>query len=207
MRFALRWCLSPLVLAGVASRRNRCCAPTARPGDLVAVTGYLGDVGRGSTANAGESPPASPAEAADYLTNGATGRPEPNGSPPGMGTGPTPGCVTAMDISDGLSDDLAKLCLASRVSAQIEADRVPIHPLLRETFPDECLAMALNGGEDYHLLFVASLAQLEEVNAHLLQPATVVGRINAGEPGRVTVVDSSGAEISAARRGWDHFAP
>ncbi len=174
----------------------------ACPGELVAVTGYLGDSAGGLKLML-EDIPASP-EAAEHLKD-AHRRPVPD-----VDAGQVlarAGVATAMDISDGLCDDLGKLCLASRVSAQIESGHIPIHPLLRETFPDECLAMALNGGEDYKLLFVASPAQLEEANASLPQPAAVVGRITVGEPGRVTVVDPSGAETPANRRGWDHFAP
>jgi len=65
--------------------------------------------------------------------------------------------VTSMiDVSDGLSSDLAHICRASGVGAEIEADSVPIDPALGAHFsPDECLDLALNGGEDFELLFTA----------------------------------------------------
>ncbi len=66
---------------------------------------------------------------------------------------------TAMiDLSDGLSSDLAHLCRASKVGAKIYADRIPMDKNLEtiaETF-DEKLNYALNGGEDYELLFTVS---------------------------------------------------
>ena len=196
---------SPVVFITVALTGVTHGAPmlrsTAEPGGLIAVTGYLGDSAGGLKLML-ENFPASP-EAAAHL-KGAHRRPIPD-----VDVGQVlarAGVDTAMDISDGLCDDLGKLCLASRVAAQVESPCVPIHPLLRETFPDESLAMALNGGEDYKLLFVASPAQMDAANAALPQPATVVGRITAGKPGMVTVVDPSGAEAPVSRQGWDHFA-
>jgi len=68
------------------------------------------------------------------------------------------GIVTSMiDISDGLSSDLWHLCEMSGVGAEIDAELIPVDPLLTEHFPaNECLAFALNGGEDFELLFTAS---------------------------------------------------
>ncbi len=63
-----------------------------------------------------------------------------------------------IDLSDGLSSDLAHLCRASKTGARIYADKIPLHKNLKaiaETF-DEKLNYALNGGEDYELLFTAN---------------------------------------------------
>ena len=189
-----------VALSGVASAKPM-LRSTARPEDVVVVTGELGSSAGGLKLML-EGLDASE-EAAEHLKN-AHRRPVPD-----VAAGQVlaeSGVATAMDVSDGLCDDLGKLCRASGVAAEIEASLVPIHPLLREVFPGECVGMALNGGEDYKLLFTASPEQAEAVNAHLPRPATVVGRITAGEPGRVTVLDPSGAEVSSGRRGWDHFA-
>ena len=174
---------------------------TAQPGDVVAVTGWLGSSAGGlklMLEGLGAS-----SEAAEHLKN-AHRRPVPD-----VAAGQVlakSGVVTAMDVSDGLCDDLGKLCRASGVSAEIEASLAPINPMLRKVFPGECADMALNGGEDYKLLFTGTTGQVEAVNARLPRPATIVGRITAGEPGRVTVLDSSGREILSERSGWDHFA-
>lgn len=62
--------------------------------------------------------------------------------------------TAAIDLSDGLSSDLGHICDQSRVGAIIDAGRLPIDPDLAARFPaDECLDMALNGGEDFRLLF------------------------------------------------------
>ena len=113
--------------------------------------------------------------------------------------------TTAMDVSDGLGDDLSKLCRASGVSANIFADQLPIHPYLRSRFPDECVDLALGGGEDYVLMFTGPPAKVNHVVSGLPDGAAVVGQILDGKPGRVAVVDDQGQEISASNRGWDHF--
>ena len=67
------------------------------------------------------------------------------------------GLATAcIDISDGLSTDLAHICRASGVSAEIELTALPIHPLARKLDPKAALQAALHGGEDYELLFAES---------------------------------------------------
>jgi thiamine-monophosphate kinase len=65
--------------------------------------------------------------------------------------------VTSMiDVSDGLSSDLAHLCRASGVGAEIDPDLLPLDPALVAHFPSaECLSLGLNGGEDFELLFTA----------------------------------------------------
>ena len=115
------------------------------------------------------------------------------------------GVEAAMDISDGLLDDLSKLCTASGVGAQVLQDRVPVHPLLRDAFPDRSLELALNGGEDYQLIFAAPSNVMEQAIAGLGPPATVIGEITAGKAGSVRVVGSSGEASDVAVRGWDHF--
>ncbi len=116
------------------------------------------------------------------------------------------GVATAMDISDGLADDLSKLCLASGVSAQIFADQIPVHPLLKEAFPDRHVDLALNGGEDYKLLFSTTPTIMESVMPQLPEEASIIGEIIDGPPGRVVIVDSTGTETIASRHGWDHFS-
>ncbi|HKX00201.1 MAG TPA: thiamine-phosphate kinase [Bryobacteraceae bacterium] len=96
----------------------------------------------------------------------------------------------AMDLSDGLSLDLRRLCLASNVSAEIEAPPV---------FSGATLEDALNGGEDYELLFTAPPGA--RVPAHFESlPLTRIGTIRRGNAGRVTL---NGQPLVAL--GYDHF--
>ncbi len=172
----------------------------AQAGDEVAVTGPVGCSGGGLKLML-ESPQA-PGEAADYLRQRHR-RPE-----PAVAEGrilAENGACAAMDVSDGLADDLSKLCCASGVAARIFADQVPVHPFLREVFPEGATGLALTGGEDYVLLFTAAPGLMRSVLPLLPDGAAVIGETVAGEPGQVTVVDSAGVETSAGRRGWDHF--
>lgn len=196
---------SPVVFITVALTGVQAGRPmlrsTARPGDKLAVTGYLGGPGGGLKLMQ-EDAQAS-AEAADYLCK-VHRRPVPD-----VAAGQilaAAGVMTAMDISDGLADDLAKLCLASGVAARIFAGQVPEHGLLREAFPDNYLDLALYGGEDYKLLFAAPPAVMDQVMPRLPEGASIIGEITAGEPGQVVIVGTSGNQTEASRRGWDHFS-
>ncbi|MCH7713378.1 MAG: hypothetical protein IIC99_07125 [Chloroflexi bacterium] len=118
------------------------------------------------------------------------------------------GVKTAMDISDGLADDTGKLVRSSGLAARLYAEKVPVHPALKETFPQEWLDLALYGGEDYQLLFAASPHLMEQVLELLPQPVTVVGEVVTGGPGQVYVLDADGKEMAAGpggAAGWDHF--
>ena len=67
------------------------------------------------------------------------------------------------------------------------------------------LELALHGGEDYVLLFTAPAELMDTVMPQLPEGAAVLGEITAGEPGQVSIVDPSGAEMVASRGGWDHY--
>ena len=179
----------------------------ARVGDQVGVTGYLGGSGGGLQLMLEEERVSSlplfiSVDAGDYL-RWCHRRPE-----PAVADGrilASAGVAAAMDVSDGLAGDLGKLCRASGLAARIDAGRIPVHPLLKEAFPDRYLDLALYGGEDYLLLFTAPPELMEQVLPKLSQAAAVVGEITEGEPGRVSIVDESGAERAAGPGGWDHF--
>ena len=99
--------------------------------------------------------------------------------------------TAAMDLSDGLSLDLHRVCLASGVAAEIEPP---------PRFPGATIEQALHGGEDYELLFtlrdkVAAPARLGRL------PLTRIGTIRRGKPGEVRM---HGAVLAAL--GYDHFA-
>ena len=172
----------------------------AQVGDQVAVTGSVGSSGGGLKLML-EDLPAS-GESAEHLRK-AHRRPR-----PAVAEGriiSEAGVLTAMDVSDGLADDLSKLCLASSVSARIFADQVPMDPALRAVFPDDCLDLALYGGEDYLLLFTAPEEVMREVIPALPDGAGVLGEITSGVPGHITLVGPDGTESDIGRAGWDHF--
>ncbi len=195
-------------LTGV-TRRPPLLRSTSRPGDAVAVSGWLGSSAGGLrlmlAPELAEGPGAA-GEAADFLRL-AHRKPA-----PAVQAGQIiskMGIETAMDVSDGLVDDLGKLCAASGVAARVKASAVPVHPLLRQMFPDECLSLALGGGEDYVLLFTGPPGVVGPLIPQLGEGSAVIGTIvppeNLGGPGQVMVVDDRGRELSLSGGGWDHF--
>jgi thiamine-monophosphate kinase len=111
----------------------------------------------------------------------------------------------AIDISDGLIADLSHICEASQVSARVKQELVSIHPSLRTYFGDDCEQLALNGGEDYELLFTATSHVVDKVSRVLSCPVTVIGEITAGIPGQVMLVDVAGKSVPLQQAGWEHF--
>ncbi len=98
--------------------------------------------------------------------------------------------TAAMDLSDGLSLDLHRMCLASEVSASIDAPPI---------FPGASLQNALHGGEDYELLFTVS-KNTRVPSAFEGLPLTRIGTIHKGRPGLVLL---SGDPLPPL--GFDHF--
>jgi len=111
----------------------------------------------------------------------------------------------AIDISDGLIADLTHICKASKVSARINKDSVPIHPILQSNFKSDCQQLALSGGEDYELLFTTSSQVINQIKQAISCPMTVIGEITKGTPGQVTLIDAAGKSIPWQQGGWEHF--
>ncbi|MBM3944811.1 MAG: thiamine-phosphate kinase [SAR202 cluster bacterium] len=171
----------------------------ARPGDRIAVTGHLGCSAGGLRLLSGNGN-ASP-EAAKHLI-AAHNHPTPR---PDVGVElAAAGVRCAMDVSDGLVDDLGKLCEMSRVGATLHAGNIPADSYLRKTFPNDWLDLALGGGEDYELLFTAPASVMDRVLETLDVPIHLIGEVVAGAP-RVSVLDSAGNVLKLGRGGWDHL--
>ena len=111
-----------------------------------------------------------------------------------------------IDTSDGLSTDLEHLCRASRVGAQLWANRIPtvrVPPaLLSRGFDAEQLA--LHGGEDYELLFTVP-GRLSKLipELHRGTPISAIGEIIRGR--KMVLVEADGRSAELTARGWDHF--
>ena len=190
-------------LVGAASR-DPLLRSNAQPGDAVAVSGHVGSSGGGLRLMLGGSDEAG--EAAEFLRR-AHRRPA-----PAVREGQLlaeAGITTCMDVSDGLADDLSKLCASSGVAARVRSSAVPVHPMLRRQFPGDCVSLALGGGEDYVLLFTGPPDIVKSLTPLLGGGSSVIGSIvdaeDGGGPGRVAVVDDQGREVSPEGHGWDHF--
>jgi thiamine-monophosphate kinase len=181
--------------AGLALRRSG-----ARPGDRVFVSGCLGLSALGLRllkAGLGASRPDRAIAAHLY--------PQPR---IGLGRFLSQNRLASalMDLSDGLSSDLARLCQASGVGAAIEAAPIfkPAATAQGRLSPARALDLALHGGEDYELLFTVPPRKLKSIPAkfHGL-PVTCIGEIQRGKS--VTLVLPDGTSRPLPPGGWDHF--
>ena len=116
-----------------------------------------------------------------------------------------------MDLSDGIATDLAHLCAASGVGAELVAEQLPLSEPLRAAavrFRCPALDWVLKGGEDYRLLFTApagaTLALERLVSEQLGRKIFCVGRIVQGSG--VSLCDGS-SRRDISYQGYDHFAP
>jgi thiamine-monophosphate kinase len=111
--------------------------------------------------------------------------------------------TAAIDLSDGLSTDLAHLCRESGVGAEIDAAALPIHPLARKSGVERGQELALNGGEDYELLFSAS-AGVKMPRRLAGVAITRIGKFVRGS--EVWIDDAAGKRRRLEAGGWEHFA-
>lgn len=167
----------------------------AQPGDGIWVTGTIGDGALGLLAAQGRL-----ADPDGYLADRYR-LPRPR---VGLAIGGIAGA--AMDISDGLVQDLGHICRASGVGAVLEADSVPLSAAARQAGPD-WLPTCLTGGDDYELLLAVPPARTAALLAEARRaaiPVTQVGVFTSGPPG-VMVRRASGEILALNRGGWSHF--
>ena len=113
---------------------------------------------------------------------------------------------TAMiDVSDGLSSDLMHICKESNVGCRIYEDRIPIDyqtAVMAEEFNMNLVTAALNGGEDYELLFTVPLTDHEKVSE--MEGVKIIGRITKPELG-YCLETRDGAEMALRAQGWQAY--
>ncbi len=113
---------------------------------------------------------------------------------------------TAMiDISDGLASELFHICEQSACGCRIYEDKIPIDihaGLLADEFNLSSLTCALNGGEDYELLFTINPADYEKIKT--IEYVSVIGHITRESSG-LAMVDKGDGEIALRAQGWDSF--
>lgn len=108
-----------------------------------------------------------------------------------------------MDISDGLSSELIHICSQSEVGCRVYEDKIPINyqaAVMAEELNMNIVTAALNGGEDYELVFTASLEDYDKIVA--MENVGIVGHITKKELG-LNLVGREGEEISLKAQGWN----
>lgn len=166
----------------------------ARPGDAILVSGTVGDAALGIARGA---PPA--------LARRQR-RPTPRLA---LGVALRPLATAAIDVSDGLAQDLGHLCEASGVAASIRLDALPLSAAYRRATrgrPDP-LAAALSGGEDYELCVTVPARKVPaalRAAARVRTPLAVVGSIGRGAGVRLL---ERGGGLHRVPPGHDHLAP
>lgn len=189
----------------------------ARPGERIWITGRLGAAAAGLTAlRAGcrlrNDQIEAPFEVSDSLREAIRQAIERHLCPiPRIQEGRTlaqTGAASAMiDLSDGLASDLAHLCRESGVSAKIREDQIPIDQAasaIAQRFGQEPLALALQGGEDFELLFTSS-RDPADITAMFPDAVTVTAIGKVGEAGAGCQLERQDGKIVALTGGYDHF--
>jgi len=181
---------------GLALRRDG-----ARPGDGIYVTGTPGDAGLALAAAFGQ---ATIALGHGHFMQARLERPEPRIT---EGVALRGIANAAIDVSDGLAQDLGHLLERSDVGARLEIDRLPLSPALTASLDrDVVIGTALASGDDYELCFTVPPEQtlrLETVAATWDCRCTRIGVITA-EPG-LRLVRADDSAFPLERLGYDHF--
>ena len=179
---------------------------TAMAGDTVVVTGTIGDAALGvklrRDKSAAKAWRLSDAMAAHLLQRYLL--PEPRNA---LAAAVLQHASAAMDVSDGLAGDLAKLCRASSVAAAIDVARVPLSDAARAAIAaaPELLETVLTGGDDYEILLTLAPDKLPALRAAADAagvPVTEIGRIGKGEGARF---DCDGKSLTFKQAAYSHF--
>jgi thiamine-monophosphate kinase len=190
-----------LTLAGEVPRGKALLRSGAKAGDVLYVSGTLGDARLGYELlshprhRSHEPRPSTPLR--------RQRRPEPRLE---LGLMARAWATAAVDISDGLAQDLGHLCEASKVGAKVELAKLPVSRALRLHAGVEAPLWAARGGEDYELLLTVPkthAARFEKACERADQKVTQIGEITRGR--KVELFGARGFRPTGLR-GFDHFA-
>ncbi|HEX9702552.1 MAG TPA: thiamine-phosphate kinase [Rhodospirillales bacterium] len=189
-----------VVRQGMALRRN-----AARPGDGIYVSGTIGDAALGLRALEGRLRGLAGKHRKALLDRFQ--RPRPRVC---LGRALVGVARAAIDVSDGLVADVGHVARASRLTAEIDAGRVPLSAAARAAIAGDPkrLSVAITGGDDYELAFTApprADAAIARIARSLKLRITRIGRMKKGDGGTVMVTDGDGRPIRLARGGYRHF--
>lgn len=186
------------VPTGQILRRNG-----AKAGDLIAVSGTIGDGALGLKASQGDLTGLKSSQV-EFLT-GRYRRPAPRIL---LGQSLYPLASACIDISDGLLADIGHIGEQSKIRAIVNADKIPLSMAARTALEQDpsLMQVILSGGDDYELAFTFPPDREKEVLS-LAESCgcdiTIIGHLETGAG--VTVLDADGSEISIDKPGWQHF--
>jgi thiamine-monophosphate kinase len=182
---------------------------TARPGDLIAVTGSLGRAAAGLAVLERAAAPAGVSAAALADVTDAHLRPRPRVAE-GRWLASAGGVTAMMDLSDGLATDLPRLVAESATAATVRLPRLPVAAAAQAVaaaVEHDPLTWATGGGEDYELLVTCERDAFERLRAGLAATVgtalTAIGEIGVGRG--VRWIDAEGREAPVAA-GFEHFS-
>ncbi len=110
--------------------------------------------------------------------------------------------TSMIDVSDGLASDLLHICKLSGTGCRIYSEKIPIDyetSKIAEEFNIDPIIPAMNGGEDYELLFTIPLTMLDKIK--IIEQVKVIGHMTPSGSGNV-LVGSGGSEIAISAQGW-----
>jgi thiamine-monophosphate kinase len=192
---------------GMLPRGRMVLRSGAKPGDTVLVSGTVGDAALGLRLRR------DPEVAARWRLDGAMGDhllarylvPEPRNA---VAVAVRTHASAAMDVSDGLAGDLAKLCRVSGVAAEIDVARVPLSPAARKALAAEpaVIETILTGGDDYEIVCTTTpdkVAAFQAACSAAGVTLTAIGRVTAGEGSSFVAPD--GNALTFTHRSFSHF--
>jgi len=179
---------------------------TAKAGDAVVVTGTIGDAALGvrlrKDETLGKSWRLSPVQRAHLLDRYLLPQPR-----TALAEAVRAHASAAMDVSDGLAGDLAKLCRASGVTAEIDVARVPLSDAARAALAaaSALIEPIMTGGDDYEIVLTLEPGKLGSFRAAANKAGvavTEIGRVTAGQGARFL---RDGKPLTFARPAYSHF--
>ena len=114
--------------------------------------------------------------------------------------------TSMIDISDGLSSEIMHICKQSKVGCNLYEDKLPLDPQFMnvcEEFDLDSTTVAINGGEDYELLFTISINDFEKIKGN--PNFTIIGHMTQESEG-IHLVTRANTKIQLKSRGWDSVA-
>lgn len=188
---------------GIVKRNKALLRSGAKMGDLICVSGQLGDGAVGLACKLNQLSLSNSDAFIDALE-----MTEPRNE---LGLLLTAYASSCIDISDGLIQDLQHILTASNCSAIVEIEKLPLSEALQAEITSKTISAqkavqyALTGGDDYELLFTLNKENYQQLCLQKnTTPITVIGEIRVFTEAKLQLTEN-GRSVSAQLTGWDHF--